>query len=134
MHRTMCPERSAVACVCSWGLAVGGVLESAGGLPGPQEGVYVGCPICGILSGSGVHCASMLCVSCACSLCVWAAVRVAIRGVGLLCICVFGARVVCLYCMYVCGFQTSGKTPALPQASLSSKGPRALSLAALQQA
>ena len=62
--------------MCSWGLAVGGVLESGrwGGYSwGPQEGgVYEGGPTCGDPQRvRGYMCACVACV-CVCSLCVWA--------------------------------------------------------------
>lgn len=72
----------------------------------------------GFPAGQGVHRASAACIR-ACSLCVWAGVRVAIRGVGTLCICVFGACVVCLYCVYVCGFQDlRERLPSFPRPPL----------------
>lgn len=62
-------------------------------------------PPVGIPSGSGGTCVHVLRVS-VCVLCVSGlGVRVAIRGVETLCICVFCACFVSVYCVYVCGFQ-----------------------------
>lgn len=57
-------------------------------------------------------------------LCVWAGVRVAIQEFfGTLCTHVL-VPVLCLYCVYVCGFQDlKGKTPVLPRPPPRAQGP-----------
>ena len=108
--------------MCSWGLAVGGVLESGrrgGYSQGPQEGgVYEGGPTCGAPQRVGGYvCARVACVR-VCSLCVWAAgpcshpgCRDAVR------LCLLCLLRVCELCVRVWVSRLQGKTPVLPQAS-----------------